>query len=99
MKKIFDELYDKIINYYNDSKEPTFLFDVYAGADEENRLSIRVIAKKAWQAHFVHNMFIRPSQNELENFKEDFTIINASDVKNENFRQHGLNSETFIILI
>ncbi|MAV59565.1 MAG: phosphoenolpyruvate carboxykinase (ATP), partial [Candidatus Marinimicrobia bacterium] len=96
-EKIFDELYEKIINYYNDSKEPTFLFDGYAGADVENRLSIRVIAKKAWQAHFVHNMFIRPSQNELENFKEDFTIINASDVKNKNFREHGLNSETFII--
>ncbi len=96
-KKIFDELFEKIINYYNDSNEPTFLFDGYAGADEENRLSIRVIAKKAWQAHFVHNMFIRPSQSELENFKEDFTIINASDVKNENFREHGLNSETFII--
>tara|TARA_Y100001968_G_scaffold93066_1_gene83657 strand:+ start:7701 stop:9317 length:1617 start_codon:yes stop_codon:yes gene_type:complete len=94
---VFKELYYKVIDYYNESKDPTFVFDGFAGSDIEHRLSIRIIAKKAWQAHFAHNMFIRPSQDDLDTFKEDFTIINASDVKNENFSKHGLNSETFII--
>ena len=94
---VFEELYNKIIEFYNKSKEPTYVFDGYAGADIEHRLSLRIIAKKAWQAHFAHNMFIRPEMGELETFKEDFTIINASDVKNENYLEHNLNSETFII--
>jgi len=94
---VFKELYNKIIDYYNNSLEPTFIFDGFAGADVEHRISLRVIAKKAWQAHFAHNMFIRPSKDELNCFEEDFTIINASDVKNENYSKHGLNSETFII--
>ena len=95
--KVFQELYEKIIDYYNQSSEPTFIFDGYAGADIENRISLRIIAKKAWQAHFAHNMFIRPEKNDLDGFKQDFTIINASDIKNENYLDHGLNSETFII--
>ena len=56
-----------------------------------------MIAKKAWQSHFVHNMFIRPTEKELAEFKPDFTIINASEVFNENFKKYGMNSETFII--
>ena len=70
---------------------------VFTGADPNYALSVRILAKKAWQAHFVHNMFIRPELNDLDNFEPDFTIINASDLKNVDYKKFGMNSETFII--
>ena len=94
---IFNELYNEVIRYYNSSNSKTYLFDGFAGADKEYTLRVRFLVKKAWQAHFVHNMFIRPENGQLENFSPDFTIINASDVKNLNYKKHGMNSETFII--
>ncbi len=96
-KEIFNELYDKVIEYYNNSQSTTYVFDGLAGADPDYSLNVRIIAKKAWQAHFCNNMFIRPNKTELENFSSNFTIINASDVVDENFAHHGLNSETFIL--
>ena len=96
--EIFDELYEKVINYYNQGKESdTYIFDGFGGAAVDHRLNVRIIAKKAWQAHFCHNMFIRPTLDELADFCPDFTIINASEVYNDKFEQHGLHSETFII--
>jgi len=96
--EIFDELYEKVINYYNQGKESdTYIFDGFGGAAVDHRLNVRIIAKKAWQAHFCHNMFIRPTLDELADFCPDFTIINASEVYNDQFEQHGLHSETFII--
>ena len=95
---VFNELYEKVTGYYNtNSDSKTYVFDGFAGADPEYRLNVRIIAKKAWQAHFCNNMFIRPLHDELIRFFPDFTIINASDVKNEKFKEHGLNSETFIL--
>jgi len=95
---IFDKLYEKVVNYYNTSDDSkTYVFDGFAGADPTYSLNVRIIAKKAWQAHFVHNMFIRPKGNELQDFDPGFTIINASDVSNEDFEEYGMNSETFII--
>ncbi|MAR14876.1 MAG: phosphoenolpyruvate carboxykinase (ATP) [Candidatus Marinimicrobia bacterium] len=95
---IFDELYDKVINFYNiNSNTKTYIFDGFAGADTNHTLPIRIICKKAWQNHFCHNMFIRPTKNQLEGFKPDFTIINASDVENDNYKKHNLHSKTFII--
>ena len=95
---IYDELYNKVINYYNENaNSKTYIFDGYAGADANHTLPIRVICKKAWQNHFCHNMFIRPTKDKLINFEPNFTIINASDVQNENFKNHGLNSKNFII--
>ena len=97
-EQTFDELYKKVKNFYNlNSNTKTYVFDGFAGADPNHALSVRIIAKKAWQAHFVHNMFIRPDENELENFSPGFTIINASDVKNDNYKEYGMNSETFIV--
>ena len=96
--EIFDELYQKVIQFYNHGDESnTYIFDGFGGAAVDHRLNVRIIAKKAWQAHFCHNMFIRPTREELLNFCPDFTIINASEVYNDKFEQHGLNSETFII--
>ncbi len=94
---VFHKLYTKIIDYYNTSAAPTFIFDGYAGANPDFQLTLRVIAKKAWQAHFAHNMFIRPKSQDLEDFNPEFTIINASDVKDLDYEEHGLNSETFIL--
>ena len=95
---IFDLLYGKITDYYNSTDHTkTYVFDGFAGADPNYSLNVRIIAKKAWQAHFVNNMFIRPKNGELDEFKPGFTIINASDVSNERFDEFGMNSETFII--
>ncbi len=97
-ESVFDELFEKVIAYYNaNTDSSTYVFDGFAGADINYRLNVRVVAKKSWQAHFCHNMFINPLEEELANFTADFTIINASDVHNEKFAEHGLNSETFIL--
>ena len=94
----FNKLYDQVTNFYNlNSQSKTYVFDGFAGADPKHKLNIRIIAKKAWQAHFVHNMFIHPVGNQLENFSPGFTILNASDVKNNRYKQYGMNSETFIV--
>ena len=96
-EKVFDELFSKVVDYYNSDPNDTYMFDGYAGFDPKYSINVRILAKRAWQAHFVHNMFIRPESNDLDNFSPDFTIINASDVKNENFKEHGMNSESFVI--
>ena len=75
-----------------------FVFDGYAGADERYRLPLRVVTMMAWQGHFSHNMFIRPTENELEGFEPDFTILNASSTNIDNWKELGLNSKVFIVL-
>ncbi|SVD91332.1 uncharacterized protein METZ01_LOCUS444186, partial [marine metagenome] len=96
-ENVFDELYKKVIDYYNQKRSKTYIFDGFAGADPSYSIRVRFLVKKAWQAHFVHNMFIRPQDGDLNGFTPDFTIINASDIKNIDFDKHGMNSETFII--
>jgi len=97
-EEVFDVLYNKVVNYYNSSDDSkTYIFDGFAGADPTYSLNVRIIAKKAWQAHFVHNMFIRPEDGDLDDFNPEFTIINASDVSNKDFKTLGMNSETFIL--
>ena len=95
---IFEKLYDKVTQYYNsENLSKTYIFDGYAGADPQYALNVRFIAKKAWQSHFVHNMFIRPDKKQLTEFDPSFTIINASEVFNEDYEKFGMHSETFII--
>ena len=95
---IFNDLYSQVTEFYNSNDDKkTYVFDGFAGADPKYALNVRIIAKKAWQAHFVHNMFIRPQEKQLDQFLPGFTIINASDVKNLNYQKYGMNSETFII--
>ena len=94
---VFDELFSLVKNFYNSESSKTYIFDGFAGADRDHRLPIRIIAKKAWQAHFANNMFIRPTTDDLTNFEPEFTIINASNISNSNYLKHKLNSETFII--
>ena len=76
------------------SNKKLYVMDVFCGANEDSRMSIRFIMEVAWQAHFVKNMFINPTAEELENFEPDFVSYNASKAKVENFKELGLNSET-----
>ena len=94
-KEVFDELFDKTKEYL--SGKDLYIMDAYAGASEKSKKGIRVVTEIAWQAHFVKNMFIRPTQEELENFSPDFTLYVAANLKNENFKEHGLNSDVFIV--
>lgn len=73
-----------------------FVVDAYCGANENSRLSVRFVTEVAWQAHFVTNMFIRPSTDELASFEPDFVVMNAASVVNEEWREQGLNSENFV---
>ena len=73
-----------------------FVVDAFCGANADTRMAVRFIMEVAWQAHFVKNMFIQPSAEELENFEPDFVVYNASKAKVENFKELGLNSETAV---
>ena len=73
-----------------------YVVDAFCGANPDTRMAVRFIVEVAWQAHFVTNMFIRPSEEELKNFKPDFIVYNASKAKVENFKELGLNSETCV---
>ena len=75
-----------------------FVVDAFCGANAATRLKVRFIMEVAWQAHFVTNMFIRPTAEELANFGEpDFVVYNASKAKVENYKELGLNSETAVV--
>ena len=75
-----------------------YVMDTFCGANENTRLKIRFIMEVAWQAHFVKNMFIRPTEEELANYGEpDFVVLNASKAKVENYKELGLNSETAVV--
>ena len=75
-----------------------FVVDTFAGANEDSRLKVRFIMEVAWQAHFVKNMFIRPTEEELENYGEpDFVSLNGSKTVNNDWEKHGLHSENFTV--
>ena len=96
--EVFDELYNKVTTHYNESKQ-IYIFDGYAGSNKKTRKKVRFITEYVWQHHFVKNMFIEPTSEELENdFNDDidFTIINACNIKNEDYKKHNLNSEVFV---
>ena len=79
------------------SNKRLFVVDGFCGANKETRMAVRFIVEVAWQAHFVTNMFIRPTAEELENFEPNFIVYNASKAKVENYKELGLNSETAVV--
>ena len=79
------------------SNKRLFVVDAFCGANHDTRMAIRFIMEVAWQAHFVTNMFIQPTEEELANFEPDFVVYNASKAKVENYKELGLNSETAVI--
>ena len=79
------------------SNKKLYVVDGFCGANEATCLKVRFIMEVAWQAHFVTNMFIRPSKEQLENFEPDFVVYNASKAKVENYKELGLNSGTAVV--
>ena len=78
------------------SGKKLYVIDAFCGANADTRMSVRFIMEVAWQAHFVKNMFIIPTEEELANFEPDFIVYNASKAKVENYKELGLNSETCV---
>ena len=74
-----------------------FVVDAFCGTNKDTRMAVRFILEVAWQAHFIKNMFIQPTDEELENFEPDFVVYNASKAKVENYKELGLNSETAVV--
>lgn len=79
------------------SNKKLYVVDAFCGANKDTRMSVRFIMEVAWQAHFVKNMFIVPTDEELANFEPDFIVYNASKAKVENYKELGLNSETAVL--
>ena len=79
------------------SNKKLYVVDAFCGANEDTRMAVRFIMEVAWQAHFVTNMFIKPSAEELENFEPDFMVYTASKAKVKNYEELSLNSETAVL--
>ena len=92
--EIWEELKSTTLNQFHGKK--LYVMDAFCGANENSRLKIRVITEVAWMAHFVKNMFIRPSEEELQNFEPDFVMLNACKTVNENWHQQNLNSDVYV---
>jgi len=97
-KPINSEVYASLIKNGKEqlSGKDLYITDVYCGASKDSRKSIRFITEIAWQSHFIKNMFIVPTQDELENFKPDFMVYNACKTTNTNYKEQNLNSEVFV---
>ena len=93
-KEVFEELYKTATEEL--SGKDIYITDVYVGASPSSRRKIRVVSEIAWQAHFVKNMFIEPSPEELENFEPDFVLYDACKATNKKWKEQGLNSEVFV---
>jgi phosphoenolpyruvate carboxykinase (ATP) len=92
--EIWNSLKETAVKQLSDKK--LFVVDCFCGANPETRLKVRFVMEVAWQAHFVKNMFIRPSDEELKTFKPDFIVFNASKTVNSKWKEQGLNSEVFV---
>jgi len=96
-QEVWSELKKLVLKQLSTSKK-LYVVDAFCGTNKDTRLKVRFVMEVAWQAHFVTNMFIRPSIYELENFGEpDFIVMNGSKTTNPNWKEHGLNSENFVL--
>jgi len=94
-EEIWKELYNNSVNQLNGKK--IYVMDGFAGANEDSRLKIRVVTEVAWMAHFVKNMFIRPTEEELKNFEPDFVMLNACKTTNKKWQEHKMNSDVYVV--
>ena len=78
------------------SGKKLYVVDAFCGANADTRMNVRFVMEVAWQAHFVKNMFIVPTEEELKNFEPDFVVYNASKAAVENYKELGLNSSTCV---
>ena len=79
------------------SNKDLYVVDAFCGANKDTRMAVRFIVEVAWQAHFIKNMFIQPTEEELATYEPDFVVYNASKAKVENYKELGLNSETAVV--
>ena len=94
--EVWDDLEQLVIKELSD-KDKLYVVDAFCGANENTRLKVRFIMEVAWQAHFVKNMFIRPTDEELKNFGEpDFVVLNGSKTTNPKWKEQNLHSEIFV---
>ena len=95
--EIFKSCKERVLEQLASSNK-LYVVDAFCGTNPDTRLKVRFVMEVAWQAHFVTNMFIRPSNYELENFgKPDFIVMNGSKTTNPNWKEQGLNSENFVM--
>ena len=97
--KVTEALFEKLLMIAQEqlSNKDLYITDVFCGASSDSRHSIRFVSEIAWQSHFVKNMFIRPSEADLKHFEPDFTVLNACKAVDEKWKEHGLNSEVFVV--
>lgn len=91
---VWAELKSEVLQQLSNKK--LYVVDGFCGANHTTGLRVRFIMEVAWQAHFVKNMFIRPSEEELEDFEPDFVVLNGSKTSNPKWQEQDLNSETFV---
>ncbi len=91
---VWNDLKDVVTDHLSGQK--LFVVDGFCGANKNSCLRVRFVMEVAWQAHFVKNMFIRPTEEELQDFEPDFVVINGSKTSNPDWQRHGKNSETFV---
>ncbi len=94
-EEVWKELMERSANQLSGKR--LYVQDGYAGANEDTRMKIRFITEVAWQAHFVKNMFIRPTEEELKNFKPDFVVLNASKTTNPDWERHQMHSDVYAV--
>ncbi len=94
-ESVWRDLWENSAKALSETKR-IFVMDAFAGANEDTRLKIRVITQVAWAAHFVKNMFIRPTEEELKDFEPDFVMLHTPKTTNPKWREHGLNSEVYV---
>jgi len=94
-KAVFDDLFSKAKKQL--SNKDIYIQDLFCGASEASKKKVRFVTEIAWQAHFVKNMFIRPTEAELEGFSSDFVVYNACKVVDDEWEKHNLNSEVFVV--
>lgn len=93
-KEIWGNLKSLVTNRLSGKR--LYVMDTICGANEDSHLNVRFIMEVAWQAHFVKNMFIRPSEEQLIDFEPDFVVMNGAKCTNPNWEEQGLNSENFV---
>ena len=93
-REVWDHGYDLASSQLSGKR--LFVLDGFCGANEDTRIKARFVMEVAWQAHFVKNMFIRPSDEELADFEPDFVVLNASKTTNPKWEEQGLNSDVFV---
>ncbi len=98
-KKVSADIFEELLVVAQEQLSGTDLYvtDVFCGSSAASKRSVRFVSEIAWQSHFVKNMFIRPTESELEVFKSDFTVLNACKAVNNKWKEHGLNSEVFVL--